>query len=464
MANFDDTTVPGEDFVDTLAPAPPVAPPLELRTHSDAPDRLVFFFSGFDPKGATFYHRLFRNGIAQRNATHDETLALGKRHRIGRWASVWTSLWRGAASALGGRPVTMRTRVHFMRWDDIVRRHWRRTPATLAQDYWNVYAGGLASGVLVRVWRAAPAAFWLAMFPLIVCMMSFAAGLLVVGGLLSAWLSGGVAMVVGAAAGALLGWRVTAHWVDCEWMLRLMAFMRQQALGQVPALDARMDEMAARLVEVVEARMRQPGAAPLKEIMLVGYSSGSIMAATVLARAMPKLSDVVDSRRTNKGTTLSLVTLGQCIPIAAEWPDARRFRAELEVLAESPALTWHDYSAASDRAAFWRDATLASAGAAEGSPGVAALQGRGRRTAIRHDAPRTSRDASAVPAAAAGPRRCRLLRLLRDSLWTADPGGATRAGRDGGRPAGAGRSLTGLARRAVEGGERAARVVVFGGR
>ena len=353
MANFDDTTIPGEDFIDTLAPAPPVAPPLELRAHSDAPDRLLFFFSGFDPKSATFYHRLFRNGIAQRNAAHDETLALGKRHRIGRWASVWTALWRGASSALGGRPVTMRTRVHFMRWDDLVRRHWRRTPATLAQDYWNVYAGGLASGALLRVWRAAPAAFWLAMFPLIVCMMSFAAGLLVVGGLLSAWLSGGVAMAVGAAAGALL-WRVAAHWVDCEWMLRLMAFMRQQALGQVPALDARLDEMAARLVEVVEARMRQPGAAPLKEIMVVGYSSGSIMAASVLARAMPKLADIVDSRRTNKGTTLALVTLGQCIPAAAEWPDARRFRTELEVLAESSALTWHDYSAASDRAAFWR--------------------------------------------------------------------------------------------------------------
>ena len=90
MAHPDDTTVPGEDFIDTLAPAPPRVPPVELRTQSDAPDRLVFFFSGFDPKSATFYHRLFRNGIAQRNAAHDETLALGKRHRIGRWASVWT--------------------------------------------------------------------------------------------------------------------------------------------------------------------------------------------------------------------------------------------------------------------------------------------------------------------------------------------------------------------------------------
>jgi hypothetical protein len=389
MASPDDTTIPGEDFIDTLAPAPPVAPQLDLRMQSDAPDRLVFFFSGFDPKSATFYHRLFRTGIAQRNAAHDETLALGKRHRIGRWASVWTSLWRGAASALGGRPVTMRTRVHFMRWDDIVRSHWRRTTPQLARDYWNVYAGGLASGVLLRVWRTAPPAFWLAMFPLIVCVLSLAAGMTVIGGLLSitGLLSTFGAAAVGLLAGALV-WRATARWIDCEWMLRLIAFMRQQAIGEVPVLDARLDEMAARLVEAVEARMRQPGAAALKEIMVVGYSSGSIMAATVLARAMPKLADVVDSRRTNKGTTLSLVTLGQCVPIAAEWPGARRFRNELDVLAESPMLTWHDYSASSDRAAFWKTTPWPQPALLKGhqaSPPFKAASGAVQFAAMRRD-------------------------------------------------------------------------------
>jgi hypothetical protein len=389
MANPDDTTIPGEDFIDTLAPAPPAAPKVDLRLQSDAPDRLLFFFSGFDPKSATFYHRLFRSGIAQRNAVRDETLALGKRHRIGRWASVWTALWRGPAPALRGRATTMRTRVHFMRWDDIVRRHWRRAPATLARDYWNVYVGGLASGVLKRIWHAAPRAFWMAMFPLIVGVLSFAAGLGVIGGslfitgLLSPLASAGVGLL----AGAVL-WRSMARWVDCEWLLRLYAFIRQQALGEVPALDARLDEMAMRLVEAVEARMRQPGAATLREIMVVGYSSGTIMAATVLARAMPKLADVIDSRRTNKGTALSLLTLGQCIPIAAEWPDARRFRTELDLLAETPSLTWHDYSATADRAAFWKKPPWPQPARLKGlqsSPPFKSAPGAMRFAAMRRD-------------------------------------------------------------------------------
>lgn len=387
MANPDDTTIPGEDFIDTLAPAPPIAPAPALRMVSDAPDRLVFFFSGFDPKSATFYHRLFRNGIAQRNAAHDETLALGKRHRIGRWASVWTSLWRGPAPVRGGRPVTMRTRVHFMRWDDIVRRHWRRSPLTLARDYWNVYVGGFSAGVLPRIWRSAPAAFWMAMFPLLVALLTLGAGMLVVGGplavsgILPMWTS----LVLGLLVGALT-WRVTARWVDCEWLLRLYAFMREQALGGVPVLDARLDEMAMRMVDAVEARMRHPGAAPLKEILVIGHSSGSVMAASVLARAMPKLADVVDSRRTNKGTTLGLVTLGQCIPIAAEWPEARRFRHELDVLAESPMLTWHDFSARGDSAAFWKSPPWPDAALLKGrqaSPPFKAVPGALQFAAMR---------------------------------------------------------------------------------
>jgi hypothetical protein len=249
----------------------------------------------------------------------------------------------------------MRTRVHFMRWDDIVRRHWRREPQQLASDYWNVYVGGLMSGVLGRIRRDAPSAFWLALFPLGIAALALLAGVLVIGG--AFWLSGLLmvlpATVVGLVAG-FAGWRFLARWIDCEWLVRLYAFTRLQALGEVPALEARLDDMAARVVESVEARMRQPGAIPLREVMVVGYSTGTVMAASVMARALPRLTELLDSRRTRNGATLSMMTLGNCVPIAAEWPGARGLRNELDMLAESSLLTWHDYSSASDRAAFWR--------------------------------------------------------------------------------------------------------------
>lgn len=351
MANPEDTTLPAEPFPPSIMPAPAPTP----RVYSDAPDRLVFFFSGFDPKGATFYHRLFRTGIAERNSTHDDTLAVSGRHRIGRWASAWTALWRGAPSLSGDRPRTMRTRVHFMRWDDIVRRHWKRSAMQLAQDYWYVYVVGILTGVFTRVRRKTRAAFWLALFPLGVALGSLLGGVALIGGLLSGFdlLPALPAALLGLAAG-FVAWRAIVRHLDCEWLLRLYAFTRLQAIGALPALEARQDEMAEHVVEAVEARMHQSGAPPLREVLLVGYSTGSTMAAAVAARALKRLTALTDARRSSGATSLAIITLGHCIPVAADWGAAHRARAELKLLAECESLTWHDYSAPADWAAFWR--------------------------------------------------------------------------------------------------------------
>jgi hypothetical protein len=337
-------------LVDSLpSVAEGVGPPRTV----EAPDRLVFFFSGFDPKGASFYHRLFRNGIAQRNATHADSLTVGQRHRIGSWASAWTVLWRKAPEARTPGARTTRTRLHFMRWDDIVRAQWQRRPLQLARDYWNVYARGLPSGMFARIRRKSRPAWLLALFPLGVALGSLLAGLVVVGGLLAgvhalpAW-----GAVAGGVAAGLVAWRLVARWIDCEWLLRLYAFTRLQAIGALPALETRLDEMADRLVEVVEARLRQPGAPPLREVLLVGYSTGSTMAAAVLARALERLEALLCGRGVERGTTLGLLTLGHCIPVAADWGGAHRTREELRKLADCAALTWHDYSAPADWAAF----------------------------------------------------------------------------------------------------------------
>jgi hypothetical protein len=386
MANPDDTTLPAEPFAPSI---PPAAPPPSARVYAEAPDRLVFFFSGFDPKGPTFYHRLFRTGIAERNKTHDDTLAVGKRHRVGRWAAAWTALWRGAPRKAGDRPAKMCTRVHFMRWDDIVRRHWKRTGWQLAQDYWYVYVVGILSGVFARVRRKTRAAFWLALFPLGVAAASLLGGMLLVGGGLAAL---GVAPVLPALALGLLAgavaWRIIARRIDCEWLLRLYAFTRLQAIGALPALDDRQDEMATHVVEAVQARLRQADAPPLREVLLVGYSTGSTMAAAVAARALPRLNALLENHRADHGTTLGIVTLGHCIPVAADWGAAHRTRAELRSLAECETLTWHDYSAPADWAAFWRTPPWPSPAGLQGhqaSPRFHAHLDAHRYAALRRD-------------------------------------------------------------------------------
>jgi hypothetical protein len=369
MAGSDDTTLPVEPFPEPDVPTRPVGEPWgdavprseralpassgepSARRIVEAADRLVFFFSGFDPKGAAFYHRLLRDGIALRNASHEDSLAIGPRHRIGRWASTWTLLWRSSPD--GRAPRAMRTRLHFMRWDDLVRDQWKRTALQLGRDYWNIYVRGIASGVFARVRRRARPPFWLALFPLGVLVASFATGALLAAGVLAALgaLRPGPLLAFGALAGLAL-WRAAARWIDCEWLLRLYAFTRLQALGALPALEARQGDMATRVVEIVDARLQQPGAPPLREVLLVGYSTGSVLAASVLARALPRLRALIDGRDGSAATSLGMLTLGHCIPVATEWRAAEGMRRELQELSRCDRLVWHDYSSPADWAAF----------------------------------------------------------------------------------------------------------------
>jgi hypothetical protein len=314
-----------------------------------APERLVFFFSGFDPKGAGYYHRLNRQGAAARSSLGDVRIDIGKREPAGAVATACDLTW----SSTEGRSEPVRTRLHYMRWDDIVRRHWSRSPMQLARDYLNVYGIGLPNGDFTRIWRKRRAAWGMAIFPLVVAFLSLGIAWPLLFGLLHglahlpAWISALVAT-----AGSVLAWRLVVRRIDCEWLLRLYAFTQAQAAGTLPLLETRMDAMADWLVETVGERLDAADTPPLREVMLVGYSTGSTVAASVLARALPRLEARL--ARASPRPALSMLTLGHCLPIAADWAAAGRVREELQRVGACESLTWHDWSARADWAAFWR--------------------------------------------------------------------------------------------------------------
>ena len=106
------------------------------------------------------------------------------------------------------------------------------------------------------------------------------------------------------------------------------------------------DEIEARLVEFrhrIEAALREGG---VDEVLIVGHSSGAQLAVSVVA-------DIVRSARFQEnGTDLSLLTLGQVIPMVSFLPEARRLRRDLRLLATSEDITWLDVSAPGDGCSF----------------------------------------------------------------------------------------------------------------
>jgi len=299
--------------------------------------RLVFFMGGFDPKSPRFYHRLYREAAAHRPASPlGEQVQVGAREQVSPVLDSWEVHWQAPGEAV------LSTQYGVMRWDDIVRRHWPRNLWQALRDYWHVYGRAGAQGMFKRVWHGSRAAFWLALFPLgvssaLLLACAAAAWAAVAAGLLEArWALAWVVPVW------LLLWRGLESRLDSEWLLRLYGFTWFQAQDRVPELEDRIDALADALVQ-------QAAQTEARELLVVGHSTGAMVAASVLARACQKAPWLGV-----QGPQLSLLTLGHCMPILAWLDNARRFRSELHALAAIPQLTWLDYSAPADWAAFAR--------------------------------------------------------------------------------------------------------------
>jgi predicted esterase len=89
-----------------------------------------------------------------------------------------------------------------------------------------------------------------------------------------------------AVLGALVMLASMLHWagraqakVQTAWLMRSAAVILKQARGELPALEQRLDAFAARLVELATA-------SDADELLVVGHSSGAMLAVSVVARAL----------------------------------------------------------------------------------------------------------------------------------------------------------------------------------
>lgn len=299
--------------------------------------RHVFFLSGFDPKGASYYHRLYRTQSALQGAVTSQVYEVSERKTVHNGNAVWTV-----------RSGNTQTVYEYMRWDDIVRAHWPRGAWQVLISSLRVYALLLTMPLMLcKVWRVAnrtlvslfyPAFYWLGLGLTAVA----AAGCAVwVWGLLWATVPGGAWVAAALVAGGVLaaGWQLEKR-LHTSWLLRIFRFSDRHAMGQVPELSARWDALAA---QIRQALLKPE----VEEVLLVGFSVGSMGAVSAAARTVQVCSDVPRAL-----TKLSVLTLGHCIPLFALMPAAHAFRDELASVGASREVFWLDCSSPSDWGSF----------------------------------------------------------------------------------------------------------------
>ncbi len=348
-----ETVPPGASAVSGMLTGSPGAPGMSALT-ADSPGaavgpaagerssvrrRQVFYIAGFDPQGPSHYHRLHAEEAPRQARVAGYAMNVGPRRRVSDIASGWRvdGEFEDGAAAVASQ-------LEFLRWDDIVRAHWPRAR-------WRVMLGALAStihqvrnGVLWRVLKTSwPAFVVLALPPALVALLLAWAGVTVVA--CAALLSRGWALPAVVAAGTSgLAWWGFAAWAEAKvqmaWLMRSTRFILRQARGDAPDLERRLDQCAERIAQAC----REP---EWDEVLVVGHSSGAMLAVSAVARTLSRLDAAGAS-----AARPALLTLGECIPMLSYQPEAAAFRQELAALATAGDLTWIDVTAPPDGCCF----------------------------------------------------------------------------------------------------------------
>lgn len=280
--------------------------------------REVFYIPGFDPHPARRYRELYRTEGAAQAAIAGYRLEQGPA----------PGGWRVAMEADG---VASEARVTVLAWSDLVRASMRLgllgTYLALFRTAW-IY---LSTGALARVARLRKGPLIAALLPVAVLLGGVMA---VVGAVLAVHaLAGWLAGLLAGAVVALLAWRLDRR-VFASYLMQDYAYAASERGAYPVSLEERL--------EAFVERVRASG--DVDEILIVGHSSGAYLAISVMADLLRKGAP--------DGPQLSLLTLGQVVPMVSFLPEAHRLRADLAALSGEERITWVDVTAPGDGCSF----------------------------------------------------------------------------------------------------------------
>jgi len=306
---------------------------------SDAADtvkkRMVFYFSGFDPRGASHYHKIYTEESKAQCVLNGLDLEVGKRRRVHRLAHAWKIFCRQTGTE---------TDYQFLRWDDLIRKNWPRNEWQLLMAAIPSYWAFFKANWIWRLFKVSRTSALTAAYP-VICfgvVLLFSLMLAVVVFILPLalgfyWWLGVLPCFAVMAAGIKVG-RWLDDYMHSYWQLRTHCAMQKWAYGNIEELDRRIDEFAEYITSQIES-------SDADEVLIVGHSAGTILGVPLAVKVQNLLA-----HSGADGPELAFVSLANCLPLVSFLPDASMLREDLEHLAGSPYIKWYDFSARRDGA------------------------------------------------------------------------------------------------------------------
>lgn len=302
--------------------------------------RRVLYVPGYDPVHPRKYRERYRREAARQAAISGHEIALAPNRTGAKFG------WHVTAT-IEGRAVE--ADIEAMVWSDIVRDSMGHgigaTYLQLVRTAW-AYLG---SGALFRLMRLRKGPVIAALYPVAVLLgqlvlalaLGFAAAALV--SVASGLLIGIPFDIFGALLGLAVAWLALRRFRRRDrllawYLMHDFAFSARFGGAYPPEQEARMAAFADRIARALDS--------DVDEVLVVGHSSGAYIAISMLA-------DLIRAGRVpRRGPALSLLTLGQVVPMISFLPKAVRLRADLAYLSTRDEITWVDVTAPGDGCAF----------------------------------------------------------------------------------------------------------------
>lgn len=300
--------------------------------------RKIFYMGGFDPRGVRHYHALYREAAERWSERMGMSLAVSTRKTVSPIRTDWT-----VENAADGT----RTDYSFLRWEDLVRRAWIKSPVKLGLRAARTYAG-LIGHFDVAMARKVPAGpiktlFYPPVFsvllPLLIGLIPFFVALV--------WLPWWTALAIGAVFG-IAGALPLLKKLHTPWLLRFFIFNAETGGGATDALMTnRLETFATEVLAELDGDW--------DEVLLVTHSNGSIL-------AVPLMERILAARGGTMPADFALVTFGQSIPLILCRGDAKEFREQLRAVGRGD-FRWFDIGSPPDGAGFYGVNPMALIGA-----------------------------------------------------------------------------------------------------
>jgi hypothetical protein len=306
---------------------------------SEVKKREIFYLGGYDPRGARSYYNLYKTE-AKKNAQVDTlNLDIKRRQKETEHIQSWS-----INNVDNNQKIQVETKYNFLEWDDIIRKNWKKNFFNMLLDMFSFIRIYFLSGLIVKLAKLSPQGLRPMLYPIfymvIVLLLAYLLSTTVIHYTHTA-VSLPIALLISLIPVYYLirffhnlGNKIAVYWV-----LRSMMFYGNYIKDDHTLLDERLNHFALNIRECIKDSKKNN----VDEVLIIAHSAGTV----VLMELLYYVLHSIEKNDENILKNVSILTLGQCIPLVSFLDEAIEYRDKMKFISNY-SLNWIDITAPAD--------------------------------------------------------------------------------------------------------------------